>query len=332
MFNPLKLFDRLISWYSEGLSRKARIIIFTGFFMFTIASGFAGYKINDYFENDPNACMMCHVHDDANNAWAKSVHRSVNCHECHHSTKKDQVVQMYRFAVLGQKKVEPRHGKIIVPSKLCMECHWDRNEKHPEAPLVNKSQYHAKHVFIEKIECTKCHGYVIHNFLPEERFCFRCHENKEVHGTGMEKLACLNCHTDRTSNLKPGRKKCLYCHGDASIRKELMADATIDVKYFQPSPETIKKATKINAPADAPMQFYCYECHKPHAKGKPDQTACVKCHGTIAKIGKHELHVQGMNMKCMDCHKPHIWRVSEAQAKKECTKCHEYRDPKRFLS
>ncbi|MFZ5997410.1 MAG: cytochrome c3 family protein [Nitrospirota bacterium] len=328
MFHPIK---RVVAWFTEGISTRAKIILALCGLMLFGAMGFTGYKINDYFENNPEACMMCHVHDDANKAWAQSAHRMVNCHECHHSTKKEQVVQMYRFAVLGQKKVEPRHGKIIVPSKLCMECHWEINKKFPMAPQVNRSAYHAKHVFMEKIECTRCHGYRIHKFETEERFCFTCHKGKEVHGTGMEQLACLNCHTDRTTNLRPGRKKCLYCHGSDAVRKELIADGTIDVKRFPPSPAIINKATKINVPANAPMQFYCYECHRPHGKVKPDVSDCVRCHEAAPGVGKHELHVKMMNMKCTDCHKPHVWKVTPAQAKKDCTKCHEYKDPGKFL-
>jgi len=333
VFNPFRVFDRVVKWYSEGISRKARIIIALIILFFLIGVGFTGYKINDYFENDPDACQLCHVHDYAQERWAQSKHNVVTCHECHHSTKKEQVVQLYRFVFLGQKQVEPRHGKIIVPSKLCMECHWEGNPKYPQAAKVNKSRYHAKHVFMEKIECTQCHGYVAHKFLPEERFCMQCHTDKEVHGTGMEKLACINCHTDRTQDLRPGRNKCLFCHGkDENIRKKLIEDGTIDVKYFQPSQQIIKKSTKIDVPADAPMQFKCYECHKPHKKVRPDYGTCISCHSDQLSVGKHELHIKGMNMKCVDCHKPHSWRVTDAQAKKDCVKCHEYKSPKNFIS
>ncbi|MCL4491492.1 MAG: cytochrome c family protein [Nitrospirae bacterium] len=331
MFNPFTLLKRIIAWFNEGISARARMILITFALLFFVGMGLIGYKINDYFENDPNACLMCHVHDKANKAWAHSVHKTVNCHECHHSTKKDQVIQMYRFAVLGQRTVSPRHGAIIVAWKICIQCHWERNSKYPNAPLVNHSRYHAKHVFIEQIECSKCHGYITHQFLPEERFCLKCHKDREVHGTGMEKLACLNCHTDRTKDLKPGRTKCLFCHGGEQIRKQLIADGTIDVKYFQPSSRLVKKAIKINVPADAPMQFYCYVCHKPHAKVKPDMGDCLKCHKVQPGVGKHGLHIKMMNMKCMDCHKPHVWRITQAQAKKDCIKCHEYRDPKKFI-
>src|SRR3990172_7542327 len=105
---------------------------------------------------------------------------------------------------------------------------------------------HAKHYFMEKIECTKCHGYITHKFVPEERFCTTCHTNREVHGTGMEALACLNCHTERTADLKPAREKCLFCHGGQDVRDKLIAEGTVDVRRYPPAPELIKKAIKVS--------------------------------------------------------------------------------------
>ena len=80
------------------------------------------------------------------------------------------------------------------------------------------------------------------------------------------------------------------------------------------------------------MQFYCYECHKPHTPGKvrPTNEVCLRCHAGVPKIGKHKLHLN-MDMKCRDCHKPHLWTVTEASAKKDCVACHEYRSPKAFM-
>jgi len=341
ILNPIKLFNSLTNWFSEKLTPKAKIILAIGALMFVVIMGFVAFKINDYFENDPNACFACHVHDDANKQWAKSEHANINCHECHHSSKKDQVIQMYRFAFLGQRAVAPRHGEIIVPRTLCLRCHWERDEKFPKAPDISKSRYHAKHVFIEKIECTKCHGYRTHKFSLEERYCLTCHKDKAFrpHGTTdkphektpMGELPCLNCHTDRTSNLLPERKKCLFCHGDEKVRKELTNDATIDVKHFRPSDETVKKAVKINVPDKAPMQFECRTCHNPHLRARPDWAACtVKCHTTVPYTGKHEIHLQ-MNLTCKNCHKPHSWKVTIEQAKKDCVTCHEYKDPKLFI-
>jgi nitrate reductase cytochrome c-type subunit len=331
MFNPFSIAKRIGEWFSTGISSRARIIIIAVLILFTLGSLFTAYKINDYFENDPKACSACHVHDAANLAWSTSVHHGLNCHECHHSTKLDQMRQLYNFVVLGHNKVSPRHGEVIVPWKTCFSCHWDKSDKAPDAPSIANSRYHAKHVFMEKIECTKCHGYRTHQFSLEERYCLTCHTDKEVHGTGMEKLACLNCHTDRTKDLKPGVKKCLFCHGAEKYRKELLADATLDVTHFKPDEKTIRRAIKIDRPENGPMQFNCYECHKPHKSARPDWGNCLSCHKNIMAIGKHKIHVQDTVMKCKQCHKPHVWKITDEQAKKTCVECHEYRAPKAFL-
>ncbi len=339
--NPVTLFNKFLAWFADRLSYKAKILIAVGALVFVTGMGFAAYKINDYFENDPNACFACHVHDEANKQWARSEHAGINCHECHHSSKKDQVIQMYRFAFLGQRAVSPRHGEVIVPRTLCLRCHWERVKEFANAPDISRSRYHAKHVFNEKIECTKCHGYRTHKFTMEERYCLTCHKDKEFrpHGTTdkphvkmpMGDFPCLNCHTDRTRDLKPGRMKCLYCHGGEAIRKQLLAGATLDVTHFKPSEETIRKAIKINVPGNAAMKFDCNTCHNPHLRSRPDWASCtIKCHQNVPNTGKHDIHLQ-MNLTCKSCHKPHIWKITPEQAKNECVTCHEYRDPKLFL-
>ena len=42
------------------------------------------------------------------------------------------------------------------------------------------------------------------------------------------------------------------------------------------------------------MQFYCYECHKPHTPGKvkPKNEDCLRCHTGVPKIGKHKVHLE----------------------------------------
>ncbi len=320
-----------LDWIRESLTLKGKIIIAVLLLVIIIGGGVVAFKFYDFTQNNPKFCVSCHLMKPAYDAWEKSEHAGINCHECHHLSIPEQNRLLVNFVLHRPKSVPPRHGKIIVPWKYCVKCHWEKDERYPNAPMINNSPGHAKHYFMERIECAKCHGYITHKFTAEPRFCLKCHKGKEVHGEGMEKLACLNCHTDRTVDTRPGRKKCLFCHGDESVRMELIADATLDVKHYQPSDEVIKKAIKIDVPKDAPMQFYCYKCHKPHDKVRPDYGTCMSCHPQLLKVGKHKLHVQTMGLECTTCHKPHSWRVTEKKAKQVCTQCHEYRDPLTFI-
>ncbi len=319
------------NWIKEGLPFKAKILIAVFMLFITIGGGIVGYKFYDYTRNNPKFCVSCHIMQPSYEAWEKSEHRDINCHECHRLTIPEMNKLLFSFIVKRPATIPERHGKIIVTWQYCAKCHLEKNVMFKAAKRINRSRMHAKHVFMEQIECVKCHGYIIHKFTAEEGFCVKCHQQKIVHGTGMEKLACLNCHTDRTEDLRPGPKKCLFCHGSEKIRQELIAGGTLDVTHYQPDEETIKRAIKINRPENAPMQFNCYECHKPHESARPDWNDCFKCHKNVIKIGKHYTHVEIMGIACKKCHKPHIWNVTKKQARKDCILCHDYKDPATFI-
>jgi len=319
----------------EPISLKAKLLIVALILVIVCGGGFIAYKFYDFTQNNPKFCVGCHLMQPAYDSWAQSEHKALNCHQCHHLTIPEQNQLLISFVLHRPTAVPARHkGQVIVSQKYCNECHTQG-----KAARINKSLFHAKHVYMEQIECTECHGEVksdksgLHHFLPTEKFCLKCHAGKQVHGEGMGGLACINCHTDRTKDIRPGRKKCLFCHSvDEKVRKELIADGTMDVRYFQPDAGIIKKAIKIQLSDNAPMQFYCYECHKPHVPGKvkPKNEDCLRCHSNVPKIGKHKTHLN-MDMQCKDCHKPHLWKVTEASAKKDCVACHEYRSPRAFM-
>lgn len=320
-----------ITGFITNASTKGKILLALIFLVFLAFAGLLGFQMFDYTQSNPNFCVSCHLMQESFDAWAGSVHTDINCHECHHLSVKELNGLMVSFIFHRPTEVPERHGKVIVPWKYCIKCHWEEDEKYPEAPKINESKLHAKHYFTEQIECSKCHGYIVHQFKPEERFCEKCHTGIEVHGTGMVELACLNCHTDRTADLRPDRDKCLYCHGSESDREKLVAEGRVDLRAYEPPKEAVEQATKIAVPKDAPMQFFCYECHKPHEKVRPTWGDCLECHRNIQSAGAHKLHINQMGMTCGQCHKPHQWVVTEAQAKKDCTTCHSYRNPMNFI-
>jgi nitrate/TMAO reductase-like tetraheme cytochrome c subunit len=324
MFHPLR-------WLKEGMPLKGKVIIALLLLFIMAGGGYMSFEFYDFTQNNPKFCVSCHLMQPAFDAWELSEHGAINCHDCHHLSIPEQNKLLVNFVLYRPEKVPDRHGKIIVPWKYCIQCHWEQDKRYIKAKQINNSRMHAKHVFMEQIECAKCHGYITHKFTAEERFCIKCHKGKTVHGSGMKKIACLNCHTDRTPDLRPGPKKCLFCHGSKRVRDELVADGTLDVTHYAPDDDVINNAIKIDRPVGAAMQFYCYECHRPHQKARPDWTRCLVCHEKVVDVGKHKTHVQVMGLECKKCHKPHGWKVTPEQAKKDCVMCHDYKDPESFI-
>jgi len=321
---------------------SARLIITVLILVILFGGGAVVYHVHDFTENNPRFCVSCHLMQQAYNAWAGSVHKNVNCHECHYATRAERNRMLLMALINRPKAVGDRHGKVVVPWKMCFKCHWDKKKGYENAEDIAKSELHAKHVFIEKIECSKCHGYIkdskektgLHQFLPSGRFCLKCHTGKKVHGLGMAGLACLACHTDKTENIRPDRGKCLTCHGNAEIRARIARLApTVDTRYFTPDPGMVRKASSLGVvfPKNAPMMFRCYICHKPHEKVRPGMSDCLKCHRKIRKVGGHFLHIKQVGIQCTICHKPHLWKLTKTAARKTCSRCHPYKDPDLFL-
>ncbi|MDP2660917.1 MAG: hypothetical protein Q8R28_09335, partial [Dehalococcoidia bacterium] len=118
----------------------------------------------------------------------------------------------------------------------------------------------------------------------------------------MGETHCLDCHQflrPSTSlsivkqvNLFPKRVACLACH------------------MSQPQ-------TKVTWPADAPMQFECGQCHKPHLSATP-VVDCLSCHQGVRDLGLHA-KTSHSQTTCQACHKPHEWKV---QSRDNCLACH----------
>ena len=319
--------------FRDGVTARSLAWLSVIILVLVSASGYGAYKLWDYKENNPNFCMGCHLMKTAFDKWSISEHKGINCHQCHHLSLMEQNKLLVSLVLHDPKTIPSAHGKVLVPWKYCVKCHWETDPMYPNARNVSDSPIHARHFFQQKLQCSDCHGYRLHEFTVEPRFCVRCHpKNAKVHG--MEDFACLACHTDESSNLLPTRNKCLTCHGNAEQRAMIASmPKTVDTRHFHPSKDEIAIASSLTTfPDDGPMRFNCYQCHKPHSQLMPVvEKDCMACHSTVPHTGKHALHL-GMGLKCLDCHKPHTWKVTKAMGRSaKCTKCHGPVNPADFL-
>ncbi len=270
-----KIFDKL----ERGLTPRDKIIIIA---LLLIISGLGivlAHRYYTYIQKNPEFCNSCHLMEEAYRAWRLSGHRNIACQECHQLGLLEQNRLLIKFIFTTDRKTPEPHGNET-PWKTCTRCHWD--EAAQGSLTVNKSTGHARHVFMEKISCKDCHSSTVHSFRPEKEACLRCHKDWKVHGTGMEHISCLRCHAfspKTQAPFIPDRARCLTCH---------------------------KKLSRNDFPTGVPMaRLNCYECHNPHARIKPTNADCLRCHSPEV-LAEKRVH-RGTQRACTTCHRPHRW-------------------------
>ena len=286
-----KLLDKVIE-HLKGFVLALIVIV-------AILGVVVGYKYYRHTQEDPEFCMSCHIMKEAFTEWYKGKHRSIICQKCHQLSILEQNQLLMTYVVRGNsKQFSQTHGREK-PWSSCKECHM--NEAAQGSLTLNKSYGHARHVFIQKINCKICHKSSLHDFHLNKDACQKCHKDKGVHGLGMEAFSCLKCHSysEKTPSMVP-KDRCVKCH--------------------------------TNIPRTSPMAgLLCHQCHKPHGEIIPKPSMCVnECHQNETAIGQHGFHMKkGLN--CLDCHKAHIWVVGQDKAKTLCSRCHPYKETKRFI-
>lgn len=250
----------------------------------------------NFSQEDPGFCDLCHVMEEPHNQWRVSAHKDIPCQQCHSMNLLSQNRLMLSYLTASKtSEIKHDHG-LEKPWETCKACHLDSVRQ--GGVTLRKSYGHARHVFMEKIDCRECHTGEMHNFTPDQEKCLNCHADKGVHGLGMEGFACLTCHAYGDETIMPRSDKCLTCHAG-------------------------------EIPPSAPMNsLQCQSCHHPHTRVEPTVEDCRKCHINQDRVGSHAQHGE---ISCMHCHKAHGWRVGPQQAETLCAECHRYRDPMVFI-
>lgn len=253
-----------------------------------VGLGFAGsgiysaYRGYNYVMNNPAFCRSCHTMEDAWTQWQTSEHRNVNCHACHEASIVASAKQVVTFVVRQPHRVGTH---AVVPREVCARCHASGS---PRWSQVAETAGHRVHAEQRQIQCVVCHAPSIHRFRPVTEICGTCHVaqtrgERVVKIRAMADQHCTECHAFLRvdSPLRPGRQTCLECH-------------------------QLIPSQRGSWPADAPMQFPCSQCHKPHERSQPVIT-CRTCH----ERPQPQMHPETVlkTTACTACHVPHRWKV-----------------------
>jgi len=265
--------------------------------LLTIIGVITGIRHYKQAKEDPDFCTSCHMMKEAYKTWEISKHRDFACQKCHIISIWEHNRMFAAFVLKGQNSTL-KHGRVS-PWDSCAGCHMAGGQG---AGSLSGSYGHAKHVFMQKINCSKCHKGDLHKFAPNEQACTECHKDLIIHGMGMEGLSCLKCHSYSEKAPKMiSTERCLKCHKGLSNK-------------------------------GAMSSLKCFDCHHPHGKIKPTSQDCLKtCHGNETKVGQHNLHMTKAGLQCLDCHKAHVWTVGKSEAVKLCSRCHRLKDPATFI-
>ena len=246
-----------------------------------IYQGTRGY---DYVMNNPTFCRSCHTMEPAWDRWQTSEHRKVSCHNCHEANVIASARQVITFVVRQPHRV----GKhAVVPKEVCARCHESGD---PKWRQVATTAGHVVHAEQRNIQCVVCHAPSIHRFRPPVAVCGTCHVaqtrgERVVKIRAMADQHCTDCHQflRPDSPLRPVRQTCLGCH------------------------QAIPKQAGL-WPKDAPMQFACGACHRPHEQAQP-VVVCTKCH----ERPRADMHPASTltTTPCTTCHIPHKWRFGQ---------------------
>jgi hypothetical protein len=215
-------------------------------------------------------------------AWATSKHKDVTCESCHVPP---TVAARSAFAVtmLGEyyRSLVSSPGRLAVlkppTNASCTPCHVDLVSVSPSGDLIIP---HRAHVDVLKMQCVKCHNYVVHEknakgtHTPPMIACLACHDGKQA------KSACVTCHTAKAAPdshkatdwvvVHPQQQAggdCAKCH---AWTKNWCADCHLR------RPTSHSADWRKGHAAAVKDHRNCETCHL--------ASVCIRCHGVVPQL------------------------------------------------
>ncbi len=226
-------------------------------------------------------CQACH--SDASRTHGGTLHKDVECEDCHGAGSLHTTSQEGYGNILGFKKRSAEEANGV-----CLGCHASRTELHNWFSSAHQTR---------NVRCADCHG----EHLAQARIdfrrqrnevCVRCHRKQEAEGAlpyhhpvREARMGCTDCHDPHGGPSGAGLKAesvnelCFQCHA------ELQGPFT-----YQHAPVTENCATCHTAHGSmqrsllkVSQPMLCLQCHPGHHNGSgvPLLNACTNCHSSI---------------------------------------------------
>ena len=274
-----------------------------------VGASVAGYRQWHYMQHDNRFCTSCHLMVDPFQRFSRSVHATLECHQCHEGRLPEQLHQLWLTLVENPKSIG-LHAQV--PNAVCARCHVRGDStrwKIVAATAGHRIHLESKDPRLKGMQCVACHGVSLHEFQAVDRTCLQsgCHAGNAIRLRKMSQLSELHCTTCHNflaeapgvavdslgKPLTPRAAQCLSCH---RMQGEIQG---LDI-------------------AHDPHHGVCGDCHNPHTQSEPQDVSCTNagCHANWRSVSFH-IGVPHPE-RCTTCHEPHSWLVNG----KNCVRCH----------
>lgn len=200
------------------------VVVLVGLLVGAGAGVPTGHRTYDYMWHDARFCDDCHVHDYANEAWAKSAHSQLTtCHDCHRVPITHYPRNLW-VTVTNPPQTRDDIDMPHVPIVVCGQCHLRVEEHEPlTGPMPAEIRDHVVKVDVGsplhdlhlKARSRTPSGYQGGKTMPNGEPV----EVETLEGGPSDKIDCMDCHgspTMQAHQFEPSREACTACHSDLS--------------------------------------------------------------------------------------------------------------------
>lgn len=214
--------------------------------------------------------------------WSTSVHANVSCQQCHvQPTMLAQAV--YGARMVGEfylSTVDPSRQPALFPkptNAACQSCHIDLRTVSPSGDL---NIPHRAHVEVLKLDCIKCHAYLVHTtnpkgtHTPSMATCLTCHDGRQA------KNACVTCHTNKGEPVSHRSPDWVVVHPQMQAKVDCKGCHAWTTNWcsacHQKRPKSHTADWRTTHGQQVKVHRNCEACHQP--------AFCVKCHGVVPQL------------------------------------------------